>query len=260
MLKQPIRVTIWNEHIHERQDQSVRAIYPQGIHEAIAVGIKACAGDEILVRTATLEQPEQGLPDEVLRDTDVLIWWSHVAHNQVADSIVDRVQQRVLGGMGLIALHSSLESKIFQRLLGTTGALRWREAGERELVWTVSPGHPIAAGIPHPIIIPEQETYSEYFDIPQPDELVFISSFTGGEVFRSGCCFLRGSGRVFYFGPGHETFPVYHQSEVQRVITNAVRWATGAGHAVRAPYTSQMSSAGWFEDRPDRQTTLGTRP
>ena len=253
MEKQPIRVTIWNEYLHERQDQRVAAMYPQGIHEAIAAGLKAHAGDEVVARTATLDQPEHGLPDEVLRETDVLIWWGHVAHDQVTDSVVDRVQQRVLGGMGLVALHSSLESKIFQRLLGTTGALRWREAGERELVWTVSPAHPIAAGIPHPFIIPEQETYSEYFDIPQPDELVFISSFTGGEVFRSGCCFVRGRGRMFYFGPGHETYPVYHQVEVQRVIANAVHWAVGAGQAGRAPYRSQMSPAGWFEDQQGEQ-------
>jgi len=248
----PIRVTIWNEHVHEREDEQVGAIYLYGIHEAIATGIKACAGDDVVVRTATLEQPEHGLTDAVLRDTDVLIWWGHVAHDQISDPIVDRVQQRMLGGMGLIALHSSQGSKIFRRLLGTTGSVRWREAGDREVVWTVCPGHPIAAGVPHPFIIPEQEMYGEYFDIPQPDELVFISSFSGGEVFRSGCCFTRGWGRMFYFSPGHEAFPVYHQAEVQRIITNAIRWASGGSHARETPYVAEMSPAGWFEDRPDR--------
>ena len=55
------------------------------------------------------------------------------------------------------------------------------------------------------------------------DNLVFISWHPGGEVFRSGCCFVRG-GRIFYFQPGHETFPIYYQPEIQTVITNAVRW------------------------------------
>ena len=112
--------------------------------------------------------------------------------------------------MGLIVLHSAHLSKIFRRLMGTRCNLRWREADDRELVWTVAPQHPIAAGVPHPIVIPKHEMYGEYFDIPPPDELVFVSSFTGGEVFRSGCCFRRGKGRVFYFSPGHETYPIYH--------------------------------------------------
>ena len=223
----PIRVMVWNEHVHERRDESVRRIYPEGIHAVIAAGLNRELGAEGSVRFATLEEPDHGLPDQVLFETDVLIWWGHAAHEQVSDPVVARVHKRVLEGMGIVVLHSGHFSKIFRKLMGTTCALQWRceEGGERELLWTVNPGHPIAAGVPHPIVIPHQEMYGEFFDIPQPEELVFISSFAGGEVFRSGCCFYRGAGRVVYFSPGDQEFPVYHQLEIQHVIANCVRWA-----------------------------------
>jgi trehalose utilization protein len=216
-----MNVTIWNENVHERTEDHVRSIYPDGIHGALA----AALADLGAVRTATLEQPEHGLSTEVLESTDVLTWWGHAAHDQVADEVVDRVQEAVLGGMGLVVLHSGHYSKIFQRLLGTSCGLQWRNEGERELVWTVDPAHPIARGVPQPIVIEAQEMYGEVFDIPAPDELVFISSFAGGEVFRGGCCFRRGRGRIFYFSPGDQDYPVYHHPDIQRVIANAVRWA-----------------------------------
>lgn len=230
MASRPIRVTVWNEHVHERRDPTVGRLYPDGMHGPIVEGIRRELGERASVRVATLEEPEHGLTAEVLADTDVLSWWGHAAHDQVADSVVERVHARVLDGMGLVALHSAHYSKIFRRLMGTTCALRWRSdpGGEREVIWSVNPGHPIAAGLPQPIVIPHQEMYGEFFDIPQPDALVFISSFAGGEVFRSGCCFTRGAGRVFYFGPGDQEFPVYHQPEVQRVIANAVAWCAGS--------------------------------
>jgi len=180
----------------------------------------------MLVRTATLDAPEQGLPDELLNDTDVLIWWGHMAHGQVKDELVEKIIRRVtVENMGFIALHSAHASKPFSRLLGThTEMLRWREDGDMQRLWVVSPGHPIARGIGDYFEVPQDETYGEMFYIPQPENLVFISWHPGGEVFRSGCCFVRG-GRIFYFQPGHETFPIYHQKEVQTVITNAVRWA-----------------------------------
>jgi trehalose utilization protein len=225
-----MRITVWNEYVHERHDEPVKRVYPDGIHAPIADGLRRILGDDARVRVATLDDPEHGLTEEVLGDTDVLTWWGHEAHARVADSVVDRVQARVLDGMGLVVLHSSHKSKIFMRLMGTSCDLRWREmpGGEREVVWTVSPSHPIAAGVPQPVVVPHQEMYGEFFDIPPPDEVVFISSFAGGEVFRSGCCFLRGAGRIFYFSPGHETHPVYHQPEIQRVIANAVAWCGGA--------------------------------
>lgn len=179
MSDSPLRVTVWNENIHDREDPRTQAVYPNGMHTAIADALRADLGDSAEVRTATQEQPEHGLTEEVLNNTDVLTWWGHVGHHLVSDDIVDRVQQRVLNGMGLIVLHSGHYSKPFIRLMGTSCSLRWREADDREVVWTVNPGHPIAAGIPPALVIPRQEMYGEYFDIPQPDELVFISSCTG---------------------------------------------------------------------------------
>jgi trehalose utilization protein len=216
------RVTIWNEYQREKTDPDVAKIYPNGIHEAIAKHLRS---QGLTVGTATLEQPEQGLTDAVLDATDVLIWWGHVAHDRVRDEIVSKVQQRVLGGMGLIVLHSGHFSKIFQRLMGTSCNLRWRNVGETERIWVVEPGHPIAAGVGDYFEIPAEEMYGEFFDIPAPDTLVFISWFAGGEVFRSGCCFHRGRGKIFYFRPGDEAYPTYYQSEVLRVITNAIHWA-----------------------------------
>src|SRR3954463_15393686 len=220
-----VRVTVWGENVHERKDESVRAIYPDGMHMTIAAGLRTVLGDDLAVGTATLDQPEHGLTDAVLAETDVLTWWGHIAHDQVADEVVERVHAAVLGGMGLLVLHSAHYSKILKRLLGTSCSLRWRNEGERELVWTVNPSHPIAAGVPHPIVIERQEMYGEHFDIPEPDELVFVSSFAGGEVFRGGCCFTRGAGRIFYFSPGDQEYPVYHHPDIQRVLANAALWA-----------------------------------
>jgi trehalose utilization protein len=220
-----VRVTVWGENVHERNEPEVRERYPEGLHGAIAAGLAELLGDGVQARTATLDQPEHGLPQEVIDATDVLTWWGHIAHDQVDDAVVQRVHDAVLGGMGLLVLHSGHYSKILQRLLGTSCSLKWRNEGERELVWTVNPAHPIAQGVPHPIVVPAQEMYGEHFDIPEPDELVFISSFAGGEVFRSGCCFMRGAGRIFYFSPGDQDYPVYLQPEIRRVLANAVQWA-----------------------------------
>ena len=216
------RVTVWNEYIHEKTHDEVAKVYPDGIHKAIARHLSA---EGLKVRTATLEEPEHGLTNEVLAQTDVLIWWGHMAHHDVSDEIVDRVYARVLDGMGLIVLHSGHLSKIFRKLMGTSGNLKWREIGEKERIWVIEPGHPIAEGLGEYFEVPNAEMYGERFDIPVPDMLVFVSWFEGGEVFRSGCCYRRGKGKVFYFRPGHETYPIFYQPEVLRVITNAVRWA-----------------------------------
>lgn len=216
------RVTVWNEYRHEKVDKAVSDIYPDGIHVAIAQALQAQGFD---VGTATLDEPEHGLTEAVLAQTDVLIWWGHMAHGEVQDAIVERVYERVLAGMGLIVLHSGHFSKIFRKLMGTTCNLKWREIGEKERIYVVEPGHPIAEGLGEYFEVPNAEMYGERFDIPAPDTLVFISWFEGGEVFRSGCCYHRGAGKVFYFRPGHETYPVFYQAEIQRVIANAVRWA-----------------------------------
>jgi trehalose utilization protein len=216
------RVTVWNEFRQERSDPAVREIYPDGIHTVVASGLRDAGLD---VRTATLDEAGHGLPDSVLAETDVLTWWGHIAHDEVPDALVDRVQRRVLEGMGLIVLHSGHHSKIFRRLMGTGCNLKWREAGEHERLWVVDPSHPIASGLGEGFLIEHEEMYGEHFDIPAPDGLVLIGWFQGGEVFRSGCCFTRGRGRIFYFQPGHETYPTYYQPEVRRVIANAVAWA-----------------------------------
>src|ERR687897_296146 len=194
------RITVWNEFRHEKDNPAVRSVYPDGIHVVLAEALRAAGLDE--VRTATLGEPAQGLPRAVLDTTEVLVWWGHRAHAEVSDELVDAVQRRVLAGMGLIVLHSAHFSKIFKRLMGTPCTLKWRDDGERE----------------------REEMYGEPFEVPPPEELVFVSWFAGGEVFRSGCCYRRGRGRIFYFRPGHETFPTYHDPIVQRVIANAVRW------------------------------------
>ncbi len=218
-----IRVTVWSEARHEKQDAEIAKLYPDGIHGAIAAGL--ATDPRFAVRTATLDENEHGLTRQVLADTDVLTWWGHLAHDEVRDEIVDRVQRRVLEGMGLIVLHAGHFSKLFKRMMGTSCALRWREAGEKERLWVVEPGHPIADGLPPYFELPHEEMYGERFDIPNPDAVVFVSWFAGGNVFRSGCTFTRGKGRIFYFRPGHETHPTYFDANVRRVIANAARWA-----------------------------------
>jgi len=222
-MSHPIRVTVWNEFRHEKKSPEIAKVYPDGMHEAIGNYLREQPGLE--VRTATLDEPNHGLTDEVLANTDVLIWWGHGAHGEVRDEIVEKIHARVLDGMGLIPLHSSHMSKIFRKLMGTSCQLKWREIGEKERLWVVEPGHPIVEGIGDYIELPHVEMYGEHHDCPAPDQLIFISWFAGGEVFRSGMCFHRGMGKIFYFRPGHETLPIYHNEEILRVIYNAVRWA-----------------------------------
>lgn len=217
-----MNITVWNEFRHEKKNDTVKEIYPEGIHEVIAGFLKT---EGQTVQTATLDEAEHGLTEDVLNNTDVLLWWGHVAHDEVDDEIVKKVQQRVLDGMGLIVLHSGHFSKIFKTLMGTSCDLKWREAGEKERLWVVDPAHPIAEGIGEYFELEHEEMYGEHFDIPVPDELIFMSWFEGGEVFRSGVTYTRGNGKIFYFRPGHETHPTYYNENVQRVIQNAVKWA-----------------------------------
>jgi trehalose utilization protein len=218
-----IRVTVWNEGRHEQTSEEVKRVYPKGIHGAIAEHLST--HDDMEVRTATLDEPDHGLSGAVVQSTDVMTWWGHMAHEDVSDEVVARVRTRVLEGMGLICLHSAHFSKIFRSLMGTNCSLKWREAGEKERLWNIEPSHPIAQGIGEYFELPHVEMYGERFDIPTPDNLVFMSWFQGGEVFRSGCTWQRGHGRIFYFRPGHETFPIFYDENVMKVLTNAVRWA-----------------------------------
>jgi trehalose utilization protein len=238
-----IRATVWNEFRHERKHDAVRAVYPEGIHVALADALRKLPGVD--VRTATLDEPEHGLTREVLGATDVLLWWGHMAHHEVQDDIVDRVQARVLEGMGLVVLHSGHFSKIFKRLMGTTCDLKWRCIGERETLWVTRPGHPILEGIDDHFVLEREEMYGEFFDIPEPDETILISTFAGGECFRSGVTFRRGAGRIFYFRPGHETFPTYRDANVLRIIGNAVRWCAPAGNMPALMFGNR--EAGWLD-------------
>ncbi|KQV06498.1 ThuA domain-containing protein [Leifsonia sp. Root112D2] len=242
-----IRVLVWMEGRHEQDDVTVQKIYPDGMAQAIVEGLEEQFDGPLSIRTASVDEPEHGLTEEVLAETDVVLWWGHVAHQEVSDEVVARVKAHVLSGMGLVVLHSGHWSKIFMSLMGTTCTLKWRNEADRELVWTVNPNHPIAEGVPNPIVIPEQEMYGEFFDIPVPDELVFISSFSGGEVFRSGCTFIRGNGRIFFFSPGDQDYPVYFHKDVRRVLANAVRW-TDPGEKPRAIPTLNRYPQGWFEE------------
>ncbi len=235
-LPMPIRVLVWNEGRDERNIPEARVLYPNGLHEAIAAPLRKSV--DFTVATATFEsQPDHGCTAEVLDATDVVIWWGHKLQREVADVVVDRLQQRVLDGMGLIVLHSAHFSRIFKRLMGTSCSLKWRVTeNEREILWVTRPGHPIVAGIDDHFILDHEEMYGEFFDVPEPVETLMISSFSGGEVFRSLCTWQRGMGKVVYFRPGHETFASYHDANVLRVIENAVRWAAPTVDSKRANF------------------------
>lgn len=226
-----IRVLVWNEFYHEKNDDKVKEIYPEGIHSAIANFLKC---EDIEVRTATLEDENCGITPEILKETDVLIWWGHLRHGNVPDEVSNMVRDAVISGMGAIFLHSAHHSKPFKALLGTPCNLTWRESGDSEVLWVIEPSHPITHGIDRYFTLPAEETYGEPFVIPTPDKLLLISSYSSGEVFRSGCLFERGNGKIFYFQPGHETFPTFYNENVQTIIKNAVRFVAPS---YRAPST-----------------------
>jgi trehalose utilization protein len=221
-----IRALVWGENFHERNDPAVASLYPRGLHGAIAEQLRQ--DPELEVAVATMDEEEQGLAADRLALTDVLLWWGHRRHQEVDDSAVERVIERVWQGMGLVVLHSGHLSKVFRRLMGTPCTLKWRVAGERQRLWVASPHHPIAAGLGDGFEIENEEMYGEPFAVPEPQETVFISSFEGGEVFRSGLTWRRGGGKIFYFQPGHQTYPTYHHPGVGQVLRNAVRWAAPA--------------------------------
>lgn len=221
-----INVTIWNEFVHEKSNDEVKALYPDGIHAYIKSFLES--DPDIKVTLAALEDPDQGLPDEVLNNTDVLMWWGHLCHGSVDDALVERIRKRVyIDGMGFLPLHSAHHSKPFRAIIGTTGNLTWG-ANQKEIIWNLMPSHPIAAGVPAHFELAEEELYAEPFQIPAPDELIFNGWYEHGYVFRSGCCYRRGAGKIFYFQPGHETCPSFHDPIVQRIINNAVHWAAPA--------------------------------
>lgn len=233
-----IKITVWNEYRQDKNVENIRAVYPDGIHNALKNNL---ASPDFEIRTATLDDPEQGLSDEILNSTDVLIWWAHMAHHEVTDANVRRVLAKVHSGMGLIVLHSGHYSKIFQGVCGTSCTLKWRESGEKERIWCIQPFHPIAEGIPETFVVPQTEMYGERFDIPDDAKTIFMSWYEGGEVFRSGVTLERGYGKIFYFSPGHESFPIYYQPEILKVIGNAIRWAAPRCRGkIAAPWSKNL--------------------
>ena len=234
-----IRVTVYNEFHHEKTRDDIKAIYPEGMHKVISDFLSE--EEDITVRCFTLENVEQ-ITDEVLNDTDVMLWWGHVCHKEVPDEVAQRVQKAVLSGMGMIFLHSAHHSKPFKLLMGTTCNLSWREDGDWERIWVIDQSHPIAQGIDRCFKLPHEETYAEPFNIPEPEKLVFIGCYEGGEVFRSGCCYKRENGNIFYFQPGHEQFPTFKDKNVQRIIKNAVRWAAPIGrYVLDCPHVKKLT-------------------
>ena len=217
-----IRVLVWNEFRHEKKSERVAAIYPDGIHQVIADFLGA--EDDITVKTADLDQENNGITKELLDETDVLLWWGHMAHGDVLDETAALVRDAVLEGMGAIFLHSAHHSKPFKALMGTSCNLTWRETGDSEILWVIDPAHPITRGIDRYFKLEHEETYGEPFVIPNPDKVLLIGNYSGGEVFRSGVIYERGNGKIFYFQPGHETFPTFKVPEVQTIIKNAVRY------------------------------------
>nr|MDD6335824.1 ThuA domain-containing protein [bacterium] len=233
-----IHCLVWNEFVHEKSDANVARLYPNGIHGAIAQALEE--DERFEVRTATLDSPEQGLDEATLAWADVVLWWGHTAHNLVKDEYVERLHRAITQrGVGLIPLHSGHMSKIFMRLMGTSCDLKWREIGESERIWVVEPSHPIVAGVPETFVLPHEEMYGERFDIPAPDEIILLSWFQGGNVFRSGCTWKRGAGRIFYFRPGHESLPSYYQSEVRQILRNGAAWAARQPGIPSTPYGHQ---------------------
>ena len=233
MADKKIRVTVWNEYEHEREEPEAQKFYPDGIHNTVKRFLDL--DEELEVTAVSLDMPDQGLPEELLNNTDVLIWWGHMAHWKVEDALVDRIIERVYRyGMGFIGLHSAHHSKPFKRIIGTTGDLVWGD-NQKEIIWNLNPSHPIAQGIPDHFYLEEDELYCEPFYIPVPDELVFGSWFEYGGFFRGGCCFKRGLGKIFYFQPGHETCPSFHNPYVQKIIRNAVHWAKPTDFGVHVP-------------------------
>ena len=218
-----MRVTLFTEYNASMDCDEAKASYPNG---GMNPALEAFLKTENEVTTIIHSDGDDGsaLTEEILKNTDVLVWWGHWYHGSVNDKVADMVVEFVNRGMGFIALHSAHASKPFRRLVGTNGSLSWREMGENERLWVIEKAHPITKGLGDYVDIPHEEMYGEPFAIPAPDELLFISWFKGGEVMRSGCVFNRGYGKVFYFRPGHETLPTYLNPQIQQIVLNAVKY------------------------------------
>jgi trehalose utilization protein len=218
------KVVVWSERTAPTD------MYPKDINGAIIEGLQGLPGWEIV--EANIDQPEQGVPDELLRSTDVLIWWGHQRHAEVKNELVDRIVKRVKeDGMGFLSLHSSHFAKPYRRLMGTRCSWgEYKADGTSARVIVKAPDHPIAKGVKD-FELPKIERYGEPFAVPTPETVVFDGEYTKPDGSkapgRMGLCWTIGKGRVFYFTPGHETYNDFFRPEVRLIMRNAVLWAAG---------------------------------
>ncbi len=240
----PVRVLVWDE----APSHAPKSVYPKSLNGAIADGLNADGAGRIVATTANLDDPNQGITDEALANIDVLIWWGHARHGEVTDETAAKVVKAVHNGVGFLPLHSAHYSKTFRGILGATGHLKggWREAenpADSEEIRVCAPKHPICRGVSD-FTLPAEEMYGAPFDVPPALVVLFQSYFPlGGEYFPSFALTVgegidpaftsgpgggkgqgEGVGRVFYFRPGHETYPTYFDTNVRKVIHNGVLW------------------------------------
>ena len=244
-----VRVLVWDEN----PGNAPADVYPNGIRGAIAEGLnRPDKRAPILAATAHLDEADQGCSEVALQAADVLIWWGHARHGQVTEETARRIYTQVHErGMGLILLHSAHYSKPLQWTLAASGHLKggWRVTSppDREEITVCAPRHPIAEGV-RDFTLESEEMYGAPFEVPAPQCVVFQSHFPlGKEYFPCGICWTvgrgktegftsgpgggvgegQGVGRVFYFRPGHETYPTYYNTTVRKILRNAVLWAAG---------------------------------
>jgi trehalose utilization protein len=219
------RIVVWSE------GSAPKDVYPNDINAAVAEGLKSLRGWD--VAAASLKDPDQGFPGDTLAKTDVLIWWGHVHHGAVKDALIEQIVGRVKNdGMGFIALHSSHYSKALRKLLGTDcGFAAYVADGSGLDVTVKAKDHPIARGIDN-FSLAHTERYSEPFQIPEPETVVFDGVYKrpdgSTEASRQGLVWTVGKGKVFYFQPGHETYPHFFDKNVRKILRNAVRWVAPA--------------------------------
>ena len=216
----PIRVRIWCE------GTAPKSVYPRDIDGAL--GDFLGKRKDLVVSRARLDDADVGLSDGALDATDALIWWGRLRHADLPDSRARAIAARVRAGkLGFIALHASCLSKPFVELMGGPCELGgFREDGRPERVEIKDRDHPIARGVA-PFTIPRTSMFAEPFKVPKPDSIVMMSTFDRGETFRSGMTWTVQKGRVAYFRPGHDGFPVFFHPSVRQVIANSVAWSSG---------------------------------
>lgn len=219
-------VVVWSE------GTAPKEIYPNDINGAIAEGLKASPlMKDWDVVIAGIDDPDQRISDELLKKTDVLIWWGHKKHGDVKDALVDKIEKRVKEeGMGFIALHSAHFAKPNKRIMGTPCTFAAYVCDNKENVVSVAmPNHPICKGVAKTFTVANDERYSDPYAVPTPDAvpLTAIQVRNDGtkEEAKMGFCWTVGKARMFYLQMGHETNPIYFDPEIRKVMANAVLWA-----------------------------------